>query len=234
LTEAPPKAQASAQVSVLAPTTEDHPPMTTPALRGNPSRAPFEPDHLVWLDMEMSGLDPETCVPLEIATLVTNGALEVIATGPNLIIHQPDSVLDAMDHWNTEHHGESGLTAAVRASTISCAEAEAATVAFLEQWVRPGTSPLCGNSVGQDRRFLYRYMPRLEDFFHYRTIDVSTVKELVRRWYGRVSPAKKGAHRALDDIHESIAELRWYRETAFREALLELPDAPSRPVAEPR
>jgi oligoribonuclease len=207
-------------------------PTTAPrAPLGDTSRAPFSADHLVWLDMEMTGLDPATCVPLEIAVLVTNGALEVLAEGPNLIIHQPDAVLDGMDAWNTEHHGQSGLTAASRASTVSLADAEREVLAFLSGWVRPGASPLCGNSIAQDRRFLVAYLPDLEKFFHYRNIDVSTVKELVRRWYAVAPPAKQGAHRALDDIRESIAELRWYRDAAFREALAEVPGAPARPAA---
>jgi len=206
--------------------------MTTSESRvwlGNRSHAPFESDHLVWIDMEMTGLDPDTCVPIEIATLVTNGALEVIAEGPNLVIHQPASVLDLMDKWNTDHHGGSGLTAASLASTISCADAERETLSFLEQWVTPGTSPLCGNSVYQDRRFLYRYLPTLEAFLHYRLIDVSTIKETVKRWYGVVAPPKKTSHRALDDILESIEELRWYQQTVFRDAALAPDEAPARP-----
>jgi oligoribonuclease len=209
--------------------------MTTPtprALLGDTSQNPFESDHLVWIDMEMSGLDPDTCVPLEIASVVTNAALDVIATGPNLVIHQPASVMNAMDEWNTKHHGESGLTAAVLASKVSCREAELETLAFLERWVKAGASPLCGNSVAQDRRFLYRHMSGLEAFFHYRIIDVSTLKELVRRWYGVVAPPKAGTHRALDDILESIAELRWYRRAAFRDPLVSPPDAPARPAGE--
>jgi oligoribonuclease len=202
------------------------------ALLGDTSRNPFESGHLVWIDMEMSGLDPDTCVPLEIASVVTNAALEVIASGPNIVIHQPASVMDAMDEWNTKHHGESGLTAAVLASTVSCREAELQTLAFLEKWVQAGASPLCGNSVAQDRRFLYRHMSELEAFFHYRIIDVSTLKELVRRWYGAVAPPKAGAHRALDDILESIAELRWYRQAVFRDPLAPPADAPARPASE--
>jgi len=174
---------------------------------------------LVWLDMEMSGLDPDLCVPLEIATLVTTPELEIVAEGPNLIMHQPDAALARMDAWNTKHHGESGLTDAVRSSRIGVEQAEAETLAFLARYVEPGKSPLCGNTIGQDRRFLVRYMPRLEAFFHYRNIDISTIKELARRWYGATPPAKKGSHRALDDILESVAELRWYRAMVFREVL---------------
>lgn len=172
---------------------------------------------LIWLDMEMTGLDPERESVLEIATLITTGDLEVIAEGPDLVVHQPPELLDAMDAWNTEHHGASGLTAQSLASTISVAEAEQQTLAFLRQHVQPGKSPLCGNSIGQDRRFLVRYMPELERFFHYRNVDVSTIKELTKRWYPDL-PAfgKSEAHRALDDIRESVAELRWYREKVFR------------------
>lgn len=174
---------------------------------------------LVWLDMEMSGLDPDLCVPLEIATLVTTPELEIVAEGPNLIIHQPDAALDRMDAWNTKHHGESGLIDAVRRSRVTVEAAEAETLEFLARYLEPGKSPLCGNSIGQDRRFLVRYMPRLEAFFHYRNVDISTIKELVRRWYGVTPPPKKGAHRALDDIMESLGELRWYRQMVFRTTL---------------
>ncbi len=207
--------------------------MTTPAPRaplGDASREPFAADHMVWLDMEMTGLDPVTCVPLEIAVLVTNGALEILADGPNLIVHQPDAVLDGMDAWNTEHHGQSGLIAASRASTVTLADAERQVLDFLGTWVRPGASPLCGNSIGQDRRFLVAHMPAHERFFHYRNVDESTVKELDRRGSGAAPPHKQGAHRALDDIRESIAELRWYREAAFHPALAEVPGAPARPA----
>ncbi|MGM0575460.1 MAG: oligoribonuclease [Myxococcota bacterium] len=177
---------------------------------------PPSPKHLVWLDMEMSGLDPETCVPLEIATVVTDNDLNILAEGPNLVIHQPESVLDAMDDWNTEHHGASGLTEAVRNSRVSCQQAEEMTLSFLTGWTEPGRSPLCGNSVGQDRRFLRRYMPRLEQHLHYRIVDISSIKELSVRWYSLEPPRKKEAHRALDDILESIEELRFYRRTLFR------------------
>lgn len=172
---------------------------------------------LVWIDMEMSGLDPEACTVLEIATIVTDADLEVVAEGPDLVIHQPNEVLDAMDAWNTRHHGESGLTAAVRASTIDLREAEDRTLAFIAQHASARTSPLCGNTIWQDRRFLVRYMRRIDAFLHYRMIDVSSIKELVRRWYPTLElPAKSKAHRALDDIRESIAELRFYREHVFK------------------
>jgi oligoribonuclease len=176
-----------------------------------------EPAPLVWIDMEMSGLDPSTCRILEIATIVTDGKLEILAEGPDLVVHQPDEVLDAMDDWCTRHHGESGLTAQVRASTVSEAEAERQTLEFLARWTQAGASPLCGNSVHQDRRFMSRYMPRLDAFLHYRLVDVSTLKELSRRWYPEVkAPGKRETHRALDDIRESIAELRFYRGAVFR------------------
>lgn len=176
-----------------------------------------EPAPLVWIDMEMSGLDPDACRILEIATIVTNAGLEVLAEGPDLVVHQPDEVLDAMDEWCTRHHGESGLTSQVRASAVSEAEAERQTLEFLAQWTQAGASPLCGNSVHQDRRFIGRYMPRLDAFLHYRLVDVSTLKELGRRWYPDLkAPPKRETHRALDDIRESIAELRFYRGALFR------------------
>lgn len=172
--------------------------------------------NLVWIDLEMSGLEPSEDVILEIATIVTDSSLEILAEGPNLVIHHPDEVLEAMDEWNTEHHAASGLTEKVRASEIETAEAEARTLEFLEEHVDADEAPLCGNSVYQDRRFLYRYMPELSEFLHYRNIDVSTVKELVQRWYDDVSPPDKEArHRALGDIRESIEELRYYREHVF-------------------
>jgi oligoribonuclease len=174
--------------------------------------------HLVWLDLEMSGLDPERCTILEIATIVTDADLHVVAEGPVVAVYQPESVLDAMDDWNREHHAASGLTARVRSSTRSLADAEAETLAFVQRLCTERSSPLCGNSIHQDRRFLVRYMPRFDAYLHYRNIDVSTIKELVRRWYpnGPHPPDKKHAHLALDDIRESIAELRFYRENVFR------------------
>lgn len=172
---------------------------------------------LVWVDLEMTGLDPETCTIIEIATIVTNSNLDILAIGPNIAIHQDDAVLDAMDEWNTTHHGASGLIERVRQSRVSLAEAEALTLQFLQNHVHFGDSPLCGNSIGQDRRFLRRYMPAMEAYLHYRSIDVSTVKELVRRWYGphMQAPAKDGNHLALDDIMESIEELKFYRRNVF-------------------
>ena len=171
--------------------------------------------NLIWIDLEMTGLTPETDQILEIATIVTDKDLNVLAEGPSLVIHQSDAVLDGMDEWCTTHHGESGLTEKVRNSSISVAQAEAETLAFVEQWVEPGCSPLCGNSIWQDRRFLIRYMPALDNFCHYRNIDVSTLKELAARWRPELlnGVKKAGSHRALDDIKESIAELAYYRDS---------------------
>jgi oligoribonuclease len=169
------------------------------------------------MDLEMSGLDPDRCAILEIATIVTDAELQVIAEGPDLVIHHDDSVLAAMDEWCTTHHGQSGLTAAVQASTISLAEAEARTLEFVAAHTVAKGSPLCGNTIWQDRRFLVKHMPTLDAHLHYRLVDVSTIKELARRWYPHVrAPSKSDAHRALDDIRESIAELRFYREQVFK------------------
>lgn len=175
-------------------------------------------DRLVWIDLEMTGLDPEQERIIEIATIVTDANLNILAEGPVIAIHQPDAVLDAMDEWCTRTHGENGLTQRVRDSQTSEAEAEQQTLAFLRQHLEAGQSPLCGNSIGQDRRFLVKYMPELERFFHYRNLDVSTVKELARRWRPDVLAGvrKKGSHLALDDIRDSIAELQHYREQFFR------------------
>ncbi|MDQ6975561.1 MAG: oligoribonuclease [Mariprofundaceae bacterium] len=175
---------------------------------------------LVWMDLEMTGLEPDQDVILEIATLITDADLHVLAKGPELVVHQSDAVLAAMNPWCIEHHGASGLTARVRSSQVSQTEAEAKTLAFLQDYFSvqgiTDAPPLCGNSIHQDRRFLFCHMPKLEAFFHYRNLDVSTVKELVRRWYPKVEiPIKKESHRALDDIHESIAELRYYRQHVF-------------------
>lgn len=168
---------------------------------------------LVWLDMEMSGLDPEIERVLEVAVVVTEPDLTVVAEGPVIVIHQPDEVLNAMDEWNTITHGRTGLTERVRASTTTEAEAEQQLIEFLSQYVNKGASPLCGNTVSQDRRFMFKYMPEFERFFHYRTLDVSTLKELARRWNPEVyrGVVKNGRHEALADIYESIEELRHYR-----------------------
>ena len=170
-------------------------------------------NRLIWIDLEMSGLNPDSDVIIEIATIVTDADLRTIAEGPMLAIHQPDSVLNNMDEWNTRQHGQSGLTQRVRESKISVAEAEAQTIAFLQKHLQKGDSPMCGNSICQDRRFLANYMPDLEAFFHYRNLDVSTLKELARRWKPAVLEGmkKKPSHLALDDIKDSIEELRYYR-----------------------
>jgi oligoribonuclease len=187
-------------------------------------------DVLVWLDMEMSGLDPQRERIIEIATILTDGQLTEIAVGPELVIHQPDDLLAAMDDWNTKHHGASGLTERVRQSQITDADAEAQTVAFIDAHVSARERPvLAGNSIHQDRRFIRRYMPALEKRLHYRMVDVSTIKELARRWYPQVTakqPAKRDTHRALDDIRESIDELRFYRGRVFVPATTPAP-APS-------
>ncbi len=173
--------------------------------------------NLIWIDLEMTGLDPATDVIIEIATVVTDANLNVLSEGPVLAIHQPDDVLDAMDEWNTRQHGDSGLIARVRDSGVTAAEAEEKTIVFLDRWVPPGRSPMCGNSICQDRRFLARLMPDLERYFHYRNLDVSTLKELAVRWAPDVAAAvrKESRHLALDDIHDSIAELKYYRKHLF-------------------
>ena len=172
------------------------------------------PDNLIWIDLEMTGLDPDNDVIIEIATIVTDPQLNVLAEGPSLAINQPDALLDGMDEWNTRQHGQSGLTRRVRESTISPADAERQTIDFLSAWVPAGKSPMCGNSICQDRRFLYRGMPELEKYFHYRNLDVSTLKELAARWAPEVKNGfkKQSSHLALDDIRDSIAELKHYRE----------------------
>ena len=174
-------------------------------------------NNLVWIDLEMTGLIPERDVIIEIATIVTDQDLNILAEGPVLAIHQPDAILNAMDEWNTKQHGGSGLVKRVRESAVTTANAESQTLTFLETWVPRGKSPICGNSIGQDRRFLARYMPNLEAYFHYRNLDVSTVKELAARWAPQVLDGveKKGAHLALDDIRDSINELRHYRQHFF-------------------
>lgn len=169
--------------------------------------------NLIWVDLEMTGLIPENDVIIEIASVVTDANLNVLATGPVYAINQPKSRLDAMDDWNTRQHGSSGLTERVISSDITTAQAEQETIEFLREWVPEGVSPMCGNSIGQDRRFMVRYMPELEAFFHYRNIDVSTIKELAKRWRPEVMEGftKSGSHLALDDILESIGELQHYR-----------------------
>lgn len=172
---------------------------------------------LAWIDMEMTGLDPDSCAVLEVACLVTDGDLEVVAEGPVLAVRPPPEAVAAMDDWNRKHHGESGLLERVSREGVAPAEAEARTLEFLAAHLKPKESPLCGNSVWQDRRFLVRHMPKLEAFFHYRLIDVSTVKELAKRWYPDLPEfSKRKVHRALDDIRESVAELKYYREKIFK------------------
>ncbi len=171
-------------------------------------------DNLIWIDLEMTGLDPDHDRILEIATIVTDAQLNVLEEGPVMAIHQSDAVLAGMNEWCVKTHGETGLTERVRKSAISIDEAEKLTLSFLKKYVDIGASPMCGNSIGQDRRFLHRFMPELHDFCHYRNLDVSTLKELARRWKPELLDAhvKKGTHLALEDIRESIEELRFYRE----------------------
>ena len=175
-------------------------------------------NHLIWLDMEMTGLEPDTDRIIEIAVLITDSALNIVAEAPVIVVHQPDSVLDAMDDWNKNTHGKSGLIDRVRASKVSEAEAEAQMLAFVQEWTPERCSPMCGNSIGQDRRFLVRYMAKFEAWFHYRNLDVSTLKELAKRWNPEVYKGvkKAGAHTALADIQESIDELRHYRDNFLR------------------
>jgi oligoribonuclease len=178
----------------------------------------IDQNNLIWIDLEMTGLEPQADQIIEIATVVTNKNLNILAQGPVIAIHQPLSVMNAMDEWNTSHHGDSGLTRRVLESNESTRDAEQETLQFLEKYVIPGKSPMCGNSICQDRRFMARLMPELEAFFHYRNLDVSTLKELARLWKPEIVGGfvKKGAHLALDDILESIDELEYYRENFIR------------------
>lgn len=175
------------------------------------------PLNLIWIDLEMTGLDTERDAIIEIATLVTDKDLNVLAEGPVMAIHQPEAMLAGMDEWNTRQHGQSGLVERVRNSTTTLAEAEQATIAFLKQFVDERQSPMCGNSICQDRRFLARQMPSLEAFFHYRNLDVSSVKEIIRRWRPELMKGfnKQSSHLAMADIKDSIAELTYYRDVFF-------------------
>jgi len=174
--------------------------------------------NLVWIDLEMTGLDPDNDRIIEIATIVTDSSLAILAEGPVLAVHQDDAVLSQMDEWNTRQHAKSGLVERVRASMVDEQQAERATLEFLQGYLPQGASPMCGNSICQDRRFLARHMPQLEAFFHYRNLDVSTLKELARRWAPRIAEGfdKGGTHLALEDVRDSIRELQYYRETIFK------------------
>ena len=172
--------------------------------------------NLIWIDLEMTGLDTDNDTIIEIATIVTDSKLDALEEGPVIAIHQEDSILEAMDEWNTRQHTRSGLVDRVRSSTYSIADAERMTLQFVEKFVAPKASPMCGNSICQDRRFLHRLMPDLENYFHYRHIDVSTLKEIVKRWYPDEKQfEKESSHLALDDIRDSIEELKFYKENYF-------------------
>jgi oligoribonuclease len=175
-------------------------------------------NHLVWLDMEMTGLDPDKDRILEIAMVVTNTHLETVAEGPVLVVHQSDAVLDGMDAWNKGTHGKSGLIDRVKASRFLESDVENQYLEFLKEWLPVRTSPMCGNSICQDRRFMARYMPKLEDWFHYRNLDVSTLKELCKRWKPELAKGvtKQGKHTALSDIYESIGEMKFYRDNFLK------------------
>lgn len=175
--------------------------------------------NLIWIDLEMTGLDPLQERIIEIATVVTDSELNVLAEGPSIAINQPNALIQAMDDWNTNQHGKSGLTERVIQSTVTEAQAESETIEFLKQWVPGGVSPMCGNSIGQDRRFLVRYMPELANYFHYRNLDVSTLKELVVRWKPELINGfeKKGTHLAMDDVYDSIRELVYYRKVFIQQ-----------------
>ena|SRR5438132_723737 len=177
----------------------------------------MDPNNLIWIDMEMTGLQPDSDRIIEMAILVTDSELRTLADGMVWVLHQPDEVLEAMDSWNRGTHAKTGLTGRVRASTLAEAQAEAQALAFLAQHVPANTSPMCGNSICQDRRFLVRWMPQLESYFHYRNLDVSTLKELVRRWKPEAAKGftKEGKHEALADILESIEELKYYRKSVM-------------------
>ena len=175
-------------------------------------------NHFVWIDLEMTGLNPEKECIIEIATIVTDSELNILGEGPNLVIHQPQKILDQMDAWNQKQHAKSGLIQKVKSSKVTIKKAEARTLAFIKKYCPPGKSPLCGNSIDHDRRFIIKYMPKLAAYLHYRNIDVSTIKTLVKRWYlkNKELPKKSESHRSLADIRESIEELQFYRKAYFK------------------
>jgi oligoribonuclease len=176
-------------------------------------------DNLIWIDLEMTGLDTDNDYIIEIATVITDSQLNILAEGPVIAIYQAESVLQDMDEWNTRQHAKSGVSERVRNSCHTAADAEIMTLEFIAKFVPPGVSPMCGNSICQDRRFLHRLMPQLEEYFHYRNLDVSSLKEMVKRWYpGKPQFDKASTHRAMDDIRDSINELRFYRENYFNNA----------------
>ncbi len=177
------------------------------------------PDNLIWIDLEMTGLDPDNDKIIEIATIITDSDLHILEEGPVVAIYQPESIIGSMDEWNTSHHTGSGLVKRIRESEHSVADAQTITIDFLKKWVDSGQSPMCGNSICQDRRFMARLMPGLESYFHYRNLDVSSIKELAKRWAPDVHSGvkKEGLHLALSDIRDSINELRHYRQHFFRE-----------------
>lgn len=190
--------------------------------------------NLAWIDLEMTGLDPERNVIIEIASLVTDRDLNILAEGPCLAISRTEDELALMDTWNVKTHTASGLIERIRTEGVTVAEAERQTLLFLRKWLPKGASPLAGNSIAQDRRFLRREMPKIEEFLHYRNVDVSTLKELVRRWYPTLAPAeKKQAHQALEDIRESVGEMLYYRTQVFRPASEVTPPAPPAPPPPP-
>ena len=176
-------------------------------------------NNLIWVDMEMTGLNPDTDKIIEVAVVITDSQLNIVAEGPVLVVHQSDEVLDAMDDWNKNTHGKSGLIDKVKASTLNEAQVEAQLLEFISQYCPKGGSPMCGNTIGQDRRFMFRHMPTLEEYFHYRNLDVSTLKELCKRWKPEIAKGfiKQGSHTALADILESIAELVYYRQHFIKE-----------------